>query len=337
MTFRCISDTIGCIHKNSRRDLMMIYSMTAFASQQKEHPLGTLTVELKSVNNRFLDLNFRLPDELRATENTLRELLSTRLNRGKIEIRISQHKNKTLDDITLDESLLDTLQQQYEQARRFLPDTQAPSLTELISLSHQQQNLKTDDNAEQWSALCLDCVHQAIDSFILARAREGERLAAIMLDYVAQIKSILANVREQLPRVQEEYREKLSRKLKETLETIAPNGFESIKGEELSARIASESSLFSLRIDVAEELDRLDSHQQELADLLANHTPCTIDNIPKTKNKQSLGKRLDFIFQEMNREINTLGSKSTAIAITQAVIELKLLVEQLREQAQNIE
>lgn len=335
MTLFCISDTIGCIHSHFQRDSMMIYSMTAFASQQKEHSLGTLTVELKSVNNRFLDLNFRLPDELRASENALRELLSSRLSRGKIEVRISLHKNKTLDDIALDENLLRALQQQYEQARHFLPETQAPSLSELITLSHQQQ--KSDDNAEQWSAICLSCTDLAIDSFILARAREGERLADTMLGYVAQIKTILASVREQLPRVQEEYREKLARKLKETLEAVAPNGFESIKGEELSARIASESSLFSLRIDVAEELDRLDSHQQELAHLLAQQTPCTMDNVPKTKNKQSLGKRLDFIFQEMNREINTLGSKSTAMTITQAVIELKLLVEQLREQAQNIE
>lgn len=314
---------------------MIIYSMTAFASQQKEHELGTLTVELKSVNNRFLDVNFRLPEELRAAEGALRELLSSRLSRGKIEVRVSLQKNKTLEDIALDESLLSLLSQQYTHARRFIAETQAPTLLELINLSHQHH--KADETSDQWTALCLSCADSAIDSFLLARAREGERLATTMLGYVQQIDTILSNIREQLPRIHEEYREKLARKLRETLEAAAPNGFESIKGEELSARIANESSLFSLRIDVAEELDRLASHQKELADLLKTSEPVTADRIPQTKNKQSLGKRLDFLFQEMNREINTLGSKSTAIAITQAVIELKLLVEQLREQAQNIE
>lgn len=316
---------------------MTIYSMTAFASQQKEHEFGSITVELKSVNNRFLDLNFRLPDELRATESALRELISTRLSRGKIEIRVSLNKNKTLADITLDEKLLTVLSQQYAHARGFIPETQAPTLFELINLSHQQQSHKTDESCDIWSNLCIECANQAIDSFLLNRAREGERLATTMLGYVQQIEKILVTVREQLPRIHEEYREKLARKLRETLELAAPNGFEAIKGEELSARIASESSLFSLRIDVAEELDRLDSHQKELTHLLAIQTPITETQIPKAKNKQSLGKRLDFLFQEMNREINTLGSKSTAITITQAVIELKLLVEQLREQAQNIE
>lgn len=315
----------------------MIYSMTAFASQQKEHELGTLTVELKSVNNRFLDLNFRLPDELRTTEAALRELLTTRLSRGKVEIRISLSKNKTLENITLDQQLLSVLHQQYTQALRFIPETQAPSLSELINLSYQQQHHKTNDQVDLWSALCIDCAHQAIDSFLLARAREGKRLAVTMQEYSQQIKNILTNIREQLPLIHEEYREKLARKLRETLEIAVPNGFESIKGEELSARIASESSLFSLRIDVAEELDRLDSHQKELHLLLSSVSPTDTPSIPPTKNKQSLGKRLDFLFQEMNREINTLGSKSTAISITQAVIELKLLVEQLREQAQNIE
>ncbi|NOL51204.1 YicC/YloC family endoribonuclease [Pelistega suis] len=313
----------------------MIYSMTAFASQQNEHSLGQLTVELKSVNNRFLDLHFRIPDELRAIEGNLRELISNRINRGKVEIRVSLNKTKTIDDIRLDAELLQALNIQYQQAKNIIADTQAPSLQELINLSHQKQNLKNDESTEQWAQLCLSTADQALDSFIIARAREGKRLADTMLGYVNDIHNILSVVRAKLPSVHEEYREKLARKLRETLETVAPHGFEQIKGEELSARIASESALFSLRIDVAEELDRLDSHQKELANLLK--TESQLDHVPKTKNKQSLGKRLDFLFQEMNREINTLGSKSTAIEITQSVIDLKLLVEQLREQAQNIE
>ncbi len=315
----------------------MIYSMTAFASQQNEFELGQLTVELKSVNNRFLDLHFRIPDELRAIEGNLRELLSNRISRGKVEVRVSLNKNKNIDDIRLDPDLLQALNTQYLQAKNIIADTQAPSLSELIHLSLQKQTIKTDESSEQWAQLCLSTADMALDSFILNRAREGKRLADTMLNYVADIHQILDVVRTKLPSIHEEYREKLGRKLRETLESVAPNGFEQIKGEELSARIASESALFSLRIDVAEELDRLDSHQKELATLLTLESNEHLEKAAKTKNKQSLGKRLDFLFQEMNREINTLGSKSTAIEITQAVIELKLLVEQLREQAQNIE
>ncbi|WP_159990400.1 YicC/YloC family endoribonuclease [Pelistega ratti] len=315
----------------------MIYSMTAFASQQNEHELGQLTIELKSVNNRFLDLHFRIPDECRIIENTLREILNNRLSRGKVEVRISLTKNKNTDNIQLDKNLLNALKQQLIQAREFIPETKAPSLQELITLSLNQQTTKDDEISKQWQTLCISTLHKALDTFILMRAREGYRLAETMLAYTHQIQEILNKVKERLPQTQVEYQEKLSRKLREVLENIAPNGFEQIKGEELSARIAAESSLFSLRIDVAEELDRLDSHQKELHTLLSHQQVISEADIPQTKNKQSLGKRLDFLFQEMNREINTLGSKSTAIEITQAVIELKLLVEQLREQAQNIE
>lgn len=315
----------------------MIYSMTAFASQHNESPLGQLSVELKSVNNRFLDLHFRIPDELRSIENALREIFSQRLNRGKIEIRVNIIKHKSEEDIQLDPELVQLLSKQYEQAKGLLPSLQAPSFQELLTMSHQKQAIKTDESSEQWQTLCLQTAQQAIDSFIIARAGEGKRLAQTMLGYVHEIEAILAKVREVLPVAQAEYRDKLARKLQETLEAVAPNGFEQIKGEELSARIAAESTLFSLRIDVAEELDRLASHQKELKHLLHQETVIAEDNVPQQKNKQSLGKRLDFLFQEMNREINTLGSKSTAMEITQAVIELKLLVEQLREQAQNIE
>ncbi|WP_071058177.1 YicC/YloC family endoribonuclease [Pelistega sp. MC2] len=315
----------------------MIYSMTAFASQHSEHALGQLIVELKSVNNRFLDLHLRIPEELRASESALRELLSNRLNRGKIELRITLQKHKNLDDMQLDNEVVALCLQQLNQARQIIPDTGAPSLSELITLSQNKQLSQDDDTFEQWHQLLIKTTDDALDNFILNRAREGKRLAETMLGYTQQIQQILGKIREKLPQIHTDYREKLTRKLRENLEAVAPNGFEHIKGEELSARIAAESSLFSLRIDVAEELDRLESHQTELATLLQQESDITQGNIPKTKNKQSLGKRLDFLFQEMNREINTLGSKSTALEITQAIIELKLLVEQLREQAQNIE
>lgn len=305
----------------------MIYSMTAFSSHQSQFPLGSLTVELKSVNNRYLDLHFRIPDDLRCCESALRELLSQQLRRGKLEVRISYQKKNEKQKLKLRKSILKNIDKQFKQAQEVLTSIAPPSLSELLELSHQLESSKDNLQDIKWQEQCLETTQLALDAFIQARAREGQRLAQSMLDYVAQIKTHLQTVKEKLPSIQAEYQDKLQRKLRETLEKAVPNGFESISGEELSARIANEAALFSLRIDVTEELDRLQSHQHELALLLQN-----------TKaNKQSVGKRLDFLFQEMNREINTLGSKSNDLSISQTVIELKLLVEQLREQAQNIE
>lgn len=305
----------------------MIYSMTAFASHQHQSSLGSLTIELKSVNNRYLDLNFRIPDEFRSCESALRELLSQQLRRGKLEVRLSYQKKIASNKLKLRKSVLKSIEKQYQKAQAILPQLSPPTLSELLELSHSLEIHQRDELQTQWHELCLETAQLALQDFIQARAREGERLAQTMLNYVGQMQEILHEVKQKLPSIQAEYQEKLQRKLRETLEKAAPNGFELISGEELSARIANEASLFSLRIDVTEELDRLCSHQKELALLLKSDKP----------NKQSVGKRLDFLFQEMNREINTLGSKSSDLAISQAVIELKLLVEQLREQAQNIE
>ena len=307
--------------------LTMIYSMTAFASHQSQFTLGSLTVELKSVNNRYLDIHFRIPDELRSCESALRELLSQQLRRGKLEVRISYQKKSDQSKIKLRKTVLKNIDKQLKQAQEVLQHITPPTLTELLSLSQSLGGNKNDLQDNAWSEQCVQTTQLALNEFIAARAREGQRLSQTMLDYVVQIKIHLQSVKEKLPSIQADYQEKLQRKLRETLEKVAPNGFEQISGEELSARIANEAALFSLRIDVTEELDRLTSHQHELALLLKSEKP----------NKQSVGKRLDFLFQEMNREINTLGSKSNDLTISQTVIELKLLVEQLREQAQNIE
>ena len=305
----------------------MIYSMTAFSSHQSQFALGTLTVELKSVNNRYLDLHFRIPDDFRYCESALRELFSQQLRRGKLEVRISYQKKNDTQKLKLRKTVLKNIDKQFKQAQEVLTTLTPPTLSELIELSHLLESSKDSLQDIKWQEQCLETAQLALEEFIQARAREGQRLAQTMLSYVEEIKTHLQTVKEKLPSIQAEYQDKLQRKLRETLEKAAPNGFESIPGEELSARIANEAALFSLRIDVTEELDRLQSHQQELALLLQS-----------TKaNKQSVGKRLDFLFQEMNREINTLGSKSNDLSISQTVIELKLLVEQLREQAQNIE
>ena len=302
----------------------MIQSMTAFGSAQTESELGTITVELKSVNSRYLDLNFRIPDELRQTENGLRELLTGKINRGKLEARVSFIKNQNAGTLSVDPTLLQAIATLLADVRAVIPETEAPKLSELVSWP--SQKAKPDANTE-WHKQCLETARLAIEEFITARNREGERLASAMRSYATAMTGIVDTVEALLPEVHAEYRTKLATKLQETLEAACPNGLQHLSAEELSARIASESALFSLRIDVEEEITRLRSHIKELQLLLDGNT----------NSKQSTGKRLDFLFQEMNREVNTLGSKSSSLDVTQAVINLKLYIEQLREQAQNIE
>jgi uncharacterized protein (TIGR00255 family) len=186
---------------------------------------------------------------------------------------------------------------------------------------------------EQWLPMCQDAITQALAELQAAREREGLRLAQVMLDDASQIANIVDDVQSQLPALLAEHQEKIATRLREALQAISPDGFSQISGQELSARIAQEASLFGLRIDVAEELTRLRSHIDELQHIL--QTGQAGGN--KTRSSGSAGKRLDFLFQEMNREANTLGSKAGALSVTRAAIDLKLLIEQMREQAQNIE
>ncbi|NLY63731.1 MAG: YicC family protein [Alcaligenaceae bacterium] len=303
----------------------MIQSMTAFGSAQTESELGSITVELKSVNSRYLDLNFRIPDELRQTENGLRELLTGKINRGKLEVRVSFIKNQAGTALSIEPELLKDIATLLADVRAVLPETETPKLIDLVTWPSQKAK---PDSGTEWQVQCLETARLAIEEFITARLREGERLGSAMKDYAKAMADIVKKVEAILPDIHAEYRTKLATKLQETLEAACPNGLQHLSGEELSTRIASESALFSLRIDVAEEITRLHSHLKELQLLLEGKTK---------NNKQSTGKRLDFLFQEMNREVNTLGSKSSSLEITQAVIDLKLYIEQLREQAQNIE
>ncbi|MGG4774547.1 YicC family protein [Alcaligenaceae bacterium 429] len=307
----------------------MISSMTAFGSARAESELGSITIDLRSVNNRYLDLNLRIPEELRFLEAQVRERLSESLQRGKIELRLSFHKNLLVQKSRLDPAYLEKLAAELALARSFIPDTPAPKLQELMQSQQQEQ---TQEKAEQWQATCLEALGQALQDFQAARLREGERLAADMLTIAEDIQRIVADVEQHIPQMLQDQQNKISDRLRESLNLANPEGFSHISGEELSARIAQEASLFSLRSDVAEELTRLRSHLKELQHILQGK-----DTGNKRQRKGSSGKRLDFLFQEMNREANTLGSKAGSLTVTEAAIDLKLLIEQMREQAQNIE
>lgn len=311
----------------------MITSMTAFGSGKSEQSFGAVTVELRSVNSRFLDIQFRLPDELRMAEQPMKERLSTELTRGKIEVRAHFNRAQTSVQTEISEDALLLVAQQLAQVRKILPETASPSFYEMLS-SISAQHSPVDP--ELWMGGCLEALATALTELLSGRKREGHRLSLAMLETANEMGQIVEAVEQQMPLLIQTQKERLAQKLRDTMQQAFPSGFSHISGPELSERLATESSLFALRIDVAEELTRLKSHLTELGYLLKD--------APELSGKQkgnsargSVGKRLDFLFQEMNREANTLGSKAGSLEMSKAAIDLKLLIEQLKEQAMNIE
>jgi uncharacterized protein (TIGR00255 family) len=313
----------------------MIRSMTASGNARADFEQGSLALELRGVNSRYLDLHFRLPDELRHAETPLRELLAARLERGKVEVRVSHARHAGAELPELDPRWLARLTAQLEAARRVIPDTAAPRLAELFNWPGQRDAGALDPQA--WNAACLQAARQALEQFQQAREREGARLAAMMLECAAGAAAILDGLEPHLPRMLAAHREKLAARLRESVEAAFPGGFQHIGGAELSERLAQEAALFALRVDVAEELSRLRSHLEELRHLLSGGDHAKPAGKTGGKKTGSAGKRLDFLFQEMNREANTLGSKAGSLDMTRAAMDLKLLIEQMREQAANIE
>jgi len=309
-----------------------MFSMTAFGSARVTTPAGSVTVEIRSVNNRFLELTLRLPDELRGLETGLRAQISQVVKRGKVDMRLQATPADAGAARTLDLQAVGHVATLLRQAREVLPDTPAPALEELLraASAHSANDGAARLSLQVWEPLCLQASAQALQALQQHRQREGERLAQTMLAQAREISAIVERVAARQPELLAEHREKIVRKLRDALQAVSPDGFAHISGAELSARIAQESLLFSLRVDIAEELTRLRAHGEELHGILAGGAP------DASGAGGSIGKRLDFLFQEMNREANTLGSKSASVLVTRAAMELKLLIEQLREQAQNI-
>lgn len=302
----------------------MIRSMTAYGSARASAHSLVVVADLRSVNNRFLDISLRLPDECRPAEARLRELISAHLLRGKVELRLALEPSHGTPEPTMDPAALQVLARQLEQARRIIPDIPAPTLTELQRLLPNAE----PHSLETVMSLAEQACQLALDELIKTREREGQRLAHAMLHTTEQIQDLVTQAEALQPELSAQHQARLAERLRETLLAASPEGLQAISGAELSARISQEASLFSLRADVAEELTRLQSHVQELHGLLQTS---------RGDARRGLGKRLDFLFQEMNREANTLGSKAAGLGITQIAIDLKLLIEQLREQAMNLE
>jgi uncharacterized protein (TIGR00255 family) len=315
----------------------MIRSMTAYGGARVESEHGTLNIEFRTVNNRYLDVALRLPEDLRFAEGAIREQLGKAITRGKVDVRVNFARAQATRDVALDNDYLRTLAEQLRAARDIIPDLRAPRLADVLAGPGAADGQL---DPETWLPMCRQACTQALAELQAAREREGKRLADMMLDCAADIARIVDQVEADLPAIQNDYQARITTRLKEALQAANPDGFANIGGPELSARISQESVLFALRIDVAEELSRLRSHISELRHILRGDTGSDTGDTSKgglAARKGSAGKRLDFLFQEMNREANTLGSKAGALSVTHGAIDLKLLIEQMREQAQNLE
>lgn len=288
----------------------MICSMTGYAVKNRDVERGSLQIELKSVNSRYLDFHFRVAEDLRALEMPLRELLSARLSRGKVECRLSFNPAAArAEQLQLNGELLATLRSLSDQVRASLPDAAPLSVNEVLRWPGMLGDQGVDFAALGPAVLAL--AREALDDFTASRAREGGKLAAMILDRVKAMRDIVGRVTPRIPEAQALFTDKLRQRLLEAL------------GNASDDRILQEVAVFATRIDVAEELSRLSTHLDEVERVLKLGGAC--------------GKRLDFLMQELNREANTLGSKSAITEVSQASMDLKLLIEQMREQIQNLE
>lgn len=288
----------------------MIYSMTGYATVAAELETGSLSLELRSVNSRYLDLQLRMPDEFRAQEPALREAISAQMSRGKVECRINfSARQLTQTPAQLNSELLQQLARWSEQIRNVLPNARELSVADALGWKGMLESgvLTTDILQSTLQKL----LQQALIDFSAARQREGEKLKAFLLERVSQIEALRTAVAPRIPGAIAAYETKLRTKLYEAL------------GSEDDERVRQEITLYASKIDVDEELSRLQTHLTEMQRVLAKGG--------------SVGKRLDFLMQELHREANTLGSKAVDAEVSKAAMEIKILVEQMREQIQNIE
>jgi len=286
----------------------MITSMTGYAAATRDLPTASLAAEVKSVNGRFLDVQFRLSEELRAVEPALRELIQARVSRGKVECRVSvTPPTGAAPRISVNEGLLAELAQASKKIRAAVRDARPLSVGEVLNWP----GVLGDDRSAALREACVALVQEVLEDFAATRSREGGKLAAMLIERAERMQSLLASIQPRLPEAIAAYEEKLAARLREVL------------GGADEERIRQEIALYGVKADVAEELNRLGAHLEEVHRVVGAGG--------------AVGKRLDFLMQELNREANTLGSKSVSKELSDASLEFKLLIEQMREQIQNIE
>jgi uncharacterized protein (TIGR00255 family) len=288
----------------------MIRSMTAFSRAEGTGPWGEMTLELRSVNHRFLDVSLRLPEELRAIEPQMRERLAAQLTRGKVDLFLRFKPAETGGtSLQIDTDLAQRVAHASREVDSLLYNPGPVSSMDLLRWPGVLQASEVDPEELQSQALAL--LDEALSALVAMREREGTKLVEVIEQRCVSIEQVVASVREILPGVLTEWREKLLARLKEMAIELDPQ------------RLEQEAVITAQRMDVDEEMDRLTSHLGEIRRTLKKQGP--------------VGRRLDFLMQELNREANTLGSKSIDTRTTQASVELKVLIEQIREQVQNLE
>lgn len=305
---------------------MPVYSMTGYASAQhstanalpesdSRHPAAAqLGLEIRSVNSRFLDLSFRLPEDLRQFEPALRELLIAKLKRGKVEVRASIETANASGVTDPSPRLLQRLNGAQDSIRAWLPNANPLSVADVLRFAAAEQSGTRD-----WSEAVLPLAEKALKELLSARSREGARLSTMLSERLGQLRALAAQATPLVPQLVEQQRQRFLDRWKEAMALTEG----ATLPEAAQDRALTEATAFAIRIDVAEEITRLNSHLDEIERLL--------------KKGGEVGKRLDFLIQELHREANTMGSKSTALELTHISVDMKVLIEQMREQVQNIE
>jgi uncharacterized protein (TIGR00255 family) len=310
---------------------MAVYSMTGYATAQSGGPAAgnagesareaqpALGVEIRSVNSRFLDLSFKLPDDLRASEPALRELLTATLKRGKLELRAWIEGRADAGARQPSALELQKLVGVQDNIRAWLPTATPLSVAEVLQLTARQGGLPANFNDT-----LLELAQTALAGLVAAREREGRRLADMLLDRLRQLRQLASDAQPLIPQLVAQQRQRFIDRWNEALDTACTGATgNAVTSDAARDRALTEATAFAIRIDVAEELTRLDSHLSEIERLL--------------KKGADIGKRMDFLIQELHREANTMGSKSSNLELTRISVDMKVLIEQMREQVQNIE
>ena len=305
--------------------------MTGYGSASRPVSLGAgvvadLQVECRAVNSRFLDLGFRLPDECRGAEPLLREMATQALARGKVEFRAAWRINAHSSAVapskatsTLNHERLAALQALQTEVLKTFPQAGDLRMADVLRWPGVVNEPRGEE--EGWIGATAEAAKAALDALMASRAAEGSALVGVLHAITQQMQAIIASLEPRIPEYVQQYQDKLSARLAESLASQTPNN--GVVPAEVLDRIRQEVVLYAVKIDVAEEFARLKTHLQAVATAL--------------KGKGPVGKRLDFLMQELNREANTLSSKSVSDECTAAAVELKLLIEQMREQVQNLE
>ncbi len=287
----------------------MILSMTGYANTSSDFVAGSLSLELRAVNHRYLDIQLRMPEELRVFEGSLRELIAAQLQRGKVECRINYAARDVSGGTTLNRELLLQLANWNNEVQSAMPDACALSVADVLRWNGILQT-PTADMDELRNTLT-GLMQMALKEFSASRAREGEKLKDFLLLRLEKLEALRIGVMPHVPAAIAAYEARLIQRLRDAMQHTEDD------------RIRQEITLFASKIDVDEELSRLASHLTEMHRIL--------------KQGGAVGKRLDFLMQELNREANTLGSKSVDADVSRSAMEMKILIEQMREQIQNLE